>query len=235
MPHHPSSQNLTVNDFFKGAFSVDIVIFSFHEGRLKVLLQFKDEAPYKNELGLIGKLMLPDEQTEEVMQNLMQSTLGFHDFYTKELTAFSDVARHPLGRVVTFAFYGLLPWERFDPNFSDRLEWHNLAEIPSLSYDHNQILKAVVKRFRKGLLRHPTVFELLPAEFTLADVIAVYEQAFGTKVDAANFRKQLRKSVIIKPTGKFVKKPNDMGRPPELFTFDKKQYGQMKDRVQFNF
>jgi 8-oxo-dGTP diphosphatase len=235
MPDNSSSQTISINDFFRGAFSVDIVIFTFHDGQLKVLLQEKDEVPFTNELGLIGKLMLPNEDADEVMKKLMLTTLGFNDFYSKELTAFSDVGRHPLGRVVTFAYYGLLPWERFDPTFSNRLAWHTMDQIPVLSYDHNQILNAVVKRFRKGLLRHPTVFELLSPEFTLADVIAVYEQAFGKKVDAPNFRKQIRKSALIKPTGKYLKKTNYSGRPPELYTFDKKQYGQLKDRVQFNF
>jgi len=235
MPDNSSSQTISINDFFRGAFSVDIVIFTFHDGQLKVLLQEKDEVPFTNELGLIGKLMLPNEDADEVMKKLMLTTLGFNDFYSKELTAFSDVGRHPLGRVVTFAYYGLLPWERFDPTFSNRLAWHTMDQIPVLSYDHNQILNAVVKRFRKGLLRHPTVFELLSHEFTLADVIAVYEQAFGKKVDAPNFRKQIRKSALIKPTGKYLKKTNYSGRPPELYTFDKKQYGQLKDRVQFNF
>lgn len=235
MAHNSSNQNITIDDFFKGAFSVDIVIFTFHEGQLKILLQEKDEVPFKNELGLIGKLMLPNEDTDVVLKKLMQNTLGFNDFYSKELTAFSDVGRHPLGRVVTFAYYGLLPWERFDPTVSDRLKWHNLDNIPALSYDHNQILNAVVKRFRKGLLRHPTVFELLSSEFVLSDVISVYEKAFGKKVDASNFRKQIRKSALIKPTGKFYKESHHTGRPPELYTFDKEHYGQLKDSVQFNF
>ncbi len=235
MAKTPSNQNITINDFFRGAFSVDIVIFTFHEGQLKVLLQEKNDEPINAELGLIGKLMLPNEDTDKAMKMLLQNTLGFDNFYTKQLIAFSDVGRHPLGRVVTFAYYGLMPWERFDPNFLEGLQWHTLDNIPAMGYDHNQIFKSVMKRFRKGLLRHPTVFELLPKEFILSEVISIYEQAFSTKVDAPNFRKQIRKSTLIHPTGRYRETARHAGRPPELYTFDKAHYNQMKDDVQFNF
>lgn len=227
--------NLTVDHFFRGAFSVDLVLITYHEGHLKLLLQKKDEEPFKDFPGLPGKLILPNEPTEKAVRELAHELIGCDTFYTKQLNAFSDVDRHPLGRVVTFAFYGLIPYNQTPAELPGHLSWHTFDDIPQLSYDHNKILKTVLKRFKKGLLRHPTVFELLNDEFLLPDVINIYEQAFNQKVDAPNFRKQIRKSHLIVPLGKYHHQAHTIGRPAEYYTFQKDKYKQMKDRVQFNF
>lgn len=229
------THSLSIDHFFRGAFSIDLVLITFKDGELKLLLQNKDEEPFRDLLGLPGKLILPNEATEMAAKELAVSLIGTSNFYRKQLTAFSDVDRHPLGRVVTFAFYGLIPQSKLVNKLSDKLSWHPLNDVPHLSYDHDKILKNILKRFRKGLLRHPTVFELLDDEFLLPDMIAVYEQAFQQKVDAPNFRKQVRKSELIQPLGKFRQGPNMVGRPAEYHRFNKSKYKQMKDRIQFNF
>lgn len=227
--------SIPIEYVFRGGFSVNIAILSYKDGKLKVLLHQKNEDPVKGELGLISKLMLANEGTDKALEKLLKSTLGFYNFYKKQLTAFSQVDRHPLGRVVTFAYYGLVPWEQFGKLNEQGLSWHNLYDEHTLCYDHNQILKMVIKRFRKGLLRHPTVFELLPREFIISDVMKIYEQAFLKKIDSPNFRKQIRRSKLILSTGKYRDSKRHGGRKPELHIFDKARYKQLKENVQFNF
>lgn len=231
----PNIDNLSVEHFFRGAFSVDLVLITYHDGRLRLLLQKKDEEHYRNIPGLPGKLILPNEPTDRAVKELAAALIHTDKFYIKQLNAFSDVDRHPLGRVVTFAYYGLIPFKETPAELPEHLSWHTFDDIPNLSYDHNQILKTVLKRFKKGLLRHPTVFELLDNEFLLPDVINIYEEAFQQKVDAPNFRKQIRKSKLIVPLGKYRHDAHTIGRPAEYYTFLKYKYKQLKDRVQFNF
>lgn len=222
--------------FFRGAFSVDLALFTFHEGKVKILLQEKEEDPYKDQLGLPGNLILPNEDTDAAINNLSLKLLNKTDFYKKQLRAFTEVGRHPLGRVITIIYYGLIPYERLPNELSDNLSWHEIDKIPALSYDHNYIVKTVTGRFRKGLLRHPTAFELLPSEFIISDLIRIYEHAFGKKVDAPNFRKQIKRSKLIKALGKYEDSKNKIGKPSQLFCFDKASYlGHKKDNVQFNF
>lgn len=226
-----------IDHFFRGAFSVDIVLISFCKGKLKVLLQEKDEPPFQNELGLLGKLILPNEDTDKALNDLLYSNLGTSKFYKKQLRAFSEVGRHPLGRVITFAYYGLVPFhliENIPP--SSGLSWHLIDSIPKLSYDHNKILNKVLGRFKKGLLRHPTVFEMLSEEFTISDIISIYEQAFAQKVDASNFSKQVKNSETILPLNKFRLEKRNTGRPPQLYSFNKEKYQRhFKDKIKFNF
>ena len=205
-------------------------------GRIYLLLQKKDEYPNQDDLGLPGKIILPNEETSIALDKLLQKLIGTTEFYKKQLNAFSDVARHPLGRVVSLTYYGLIPFEKLSNPVSSKLEWHLLDEIPQLCYDHNKIVEMIINRFRKGLLRHPRVFEFLPKEFTLSDIINIYKQAFDTVIDASNFGKQIIKSNLIKPLNKLRKDAHDFGRPAKLYEFNKSNdFNPSKNKVHFNF
>lgn len=234
-PHITPSFN-SVDYFFRGAFSIDIVIISYYSKNLYILLQQKEEAPFQGKLGLPGKLILPNEDTDLALDNFLIQLIGINNFYKKQLNAFSEIGRHPLGRVVSFSYYGLIPFEQLSQSLSSKLSWHKLNAIPTLCYDHNHILNQILIRFRKGLLRHPIVFEFLPKEFTIPDIIQIYEQAFAQKVDASNFGKQIKNSKLIHPLGKFRKDSHHYGRPAKLYQFNKAAYKKRKkDRIQFNF
>lgn len=226
----------TIEKFFKAAFSVDIVLLTYHEGMLKVLLTEKDEAPYSGMLGLPGKLIAPNEDTDRALIDCVREFIGLEGFYFKQLKALSEVGRHPLGRVVTIAYYGLVEQSQLPSPLPEGLSWHRLKDIPELSFDHDKIVKVALNRFRKGLSRHPTVFELLPERFVLADMMRIYEQAFGRKLDKPNFRRRVRKSKLIMPVGTLKKEEGLMGRPPEYYTFDKVSYVDKPfDPIVFNF
>ena len=219
--------------FFRGAYSVNIGLITFKLGKLYILLQQKEEYPSQDEIGLPSKIILPNEETDIALEKMMLKLLGTNDFYRKQLNAFTGVNRHPLGRVVCFTYYGLIPFNSIDKPLSSSLSWVPLDSIPILCYDHNQIMKTILNRFRKGLLRHPRVFEFLPDQFTITDIITIYEQAFSTKIDASNFGKQILKSNLVISNGSYRK---DSGRPAQLFEFNKSAYiKKPKDKMHFNF
>ncbi len=67
---------IPVDHFFRGAFSIDMVLITFIDDELKVLLQEKNEPPHEGELGLPGKLILPIEDTDQAMNNFMTELIG---------------------------------------------------------------------------------------------------------------------------------------------------------------
>ncbi|MDA9267358.1 hypothetical protein N9P66_03205 [Salibacteraceae bacterium] len=227
---------IPVDHFFRGAFSIDMVLITFIDDELKVLLQEKNEPPHEGELGLPGKLILPIEDTDQAMNNFMTDLIGTNEFYKKQLKAFSDVNRHPMGRVISFAYYGLIHFEKFNEPLAEGLSWRNAYEVSGLCFDHDRILKSVLKRFRKGLLRHPTVFEILPKKFILSDVKRIYDLVFDTELDSPNFRKMIRKSDLIYPTGEIKHEKDFIGRPPKFYSFNRERYlGEFKERIHFYF
>lgn len=232
----PPSYAQSVDIYFRGAYSIDIVLLSFYKGSLQVLLQNKTDVPSQNDIGLPGKLILPNEEVDDAMNSFLHSLLGTHDLYKKQLNAFSKVGRHPLGRVVSFSYYGLIDFDRLTKPLPNNLGWSPLNQLPALAYDHDEILATVLDRFKKGLLRLPTVFELLPKEFILSDIILIYEEVFGKKVDASNFRRQLRKSELLIPTESFQRPKGGIGRPALLYTSKKPtEIMDLEEHVQFNF
>lgn len=225
-----------LNHFFRGAFSIDIVLICFRNKKLKVLLQEKTDLPGQKEWGLPGKLMLPNEDTHKAMDIFMDSLIGTSDFFKKQVGTFSDLGRHPLGRVISFAFYGLIPEKTIENLSSASLKWVPIKEAKNLSYDHDEILGFALSRFQKGLLRHPRVFELLPEEFILPDIIRIYEMAFEMEFDMPNFRGRILKSQLVEPTGEYLLEPYGQGRPPMLYRFNKsKAEENYKEQIRFNF
>ena len=226
----------SLDSFFRGAFSIDIVLITYHEKRLKILIQDKKGIPFDDELGLPGKLILPNEDADKALDKFMTSLIGHCDFYKKQLRTFSEIGRHPLGRIITFAYYGLIPYEKLSQEISKEVRWCDIDSLPELSLDHNHIVREVLKRFKKGLVRHPIVFNTLSSKFILPEIIAVYEQTFKQDLDAPNFRKKILSSGLVRPLGEFRKTTKGIGRPAELYTMNSLENKKsLKDRIHFNF
>jgi 8-oxo-dGTP diphosphatase len=225
-----------LDQYFRGAFSIDLALITFKEGKLKVLLEKKNEEPFVGEFGLPGKLIMPNEDTDKAFDRFALARIGTADFYHKQLGAFSSTDRHPLGRVVTFAYYGLIAEEALVSELPNDLSWCNLYEIPKLSYDHNEIMRLIHDRFKKGLTRHPTVFDILPKYFVLSDMHAIYEQAFAQKIDVPNFRKQVLNSGLVSKTEHKRTAHNHMGRPAQFYAFNEGRFqGSKEEKAKFNF
>ena len=144
--------------------------------------------------------------------------------------------RHPLGRVITIAYYGLISNEKLLEKLGDDLRWYPMNQIPKLSYDHNQILESAISRFKEDLLNQPIVAELLPKEFILADIISIYEQAFQRTLNQSNFRKSLKRSKLLVPSGRKMSAGENIGRPAELYSFANLDFTEKyPDVISFNF
>jgi 8-oxo-dGTP diphosphatase len=110
MPH---TQNINIAlkeiiDDYKTAVSVDCVIFGYDENDLKVLLIESDMEPYIGKYSLLGDLVLPHEDLEEATLRVLKVRTGINDVYMEQVRSFGQVKRHPLGRVITVAFYSLV-------------------------------------------------------------------------------------------------------------------------------
>jgi 8-oxo-dGTP diphosphatase len=231
-----SNYTSSMDHFFRGAFSIDLALFRFRAGNLELLLQEKEEVIDGLQLGLPGALILPDEDTKAAVADLSEQLIGRTDFYHEQLSAFSELHRHPLGRVITIAYYGLISNEKLLEKLGDDLRWYPMNQIPKLSYDHNQILESAISRFKEDLLNQPIVAELLPKEFILADIISIYEQAFQRTLNQSNFRKSLKRSKLLVPSGRKMSAGENIGRPAELYSFANLDFTEKDpDVISFNF
>lgn len=213
-----------INTYFNLGVSVTLVLYGFEEGQLKVFIQKINKNPYAGAWSLPGKLIKSDEGLEEAAESILTECIGNKKVYLEQLNAFGRITRHPIGRVIDITFYSLI--NIVDDIKSYRADketkWMAVSEIPELAYDHNEMINLAMHRLRRRLINRPVGFKLLPKEFTLSDLQALYEQILGRELDKRNFRKKVTKLNILTPKGHET--TDNPGRKPRLFSFNELRY-----------
>jgi hypothetical protein len=103
------------------------------------------------------------------------------------------------------------------------IAWYPWEQVPSLAFDHNQILAYGYDRLRNKLEYSPIAFEVLPQLFTLNDLYQLYTTVLGEGFsDYSNFRSRLLKLGFLSDTGEKVSR--GAGRPASLYCFDRQAF-----------
>ncbi len=216
-----------VESFFKSAFSVDNVIFGFDGGDLKVLLIQRGAAPFKGKWALPGDLVYPNENLETAAERVLEQLTGLRGVYLEQVKAFGAVNRHPLGRVITIAYYSLIKISDYTvtpASFAQSARWHSIAEVDELAFDHNEILDTCLNQLQHKVRNAPVGFELLPPKFTLTELQQLYEAILATKLDKRNFRKKILSMGLLLDLNQVQE--NVAHRPAKLYQFDRENYEQ---------
>jgi 8-oxo-dGTP diphosphatase len=199
--------------------AVDIVVFTVHEQALKVLLIERAIAPFKGLNALPGGFVLAEETLEEAAFRELLEETGTKNVYLEQLYTFGDPHRDPRGRVVTVAYYALVPTDKsplLAGTDAATAGWYPLSALPPLAFDHKKIIEYAVDRLRNKLEYTNVGFQLLPAKFTLSALQALHEAILAKSLDKRNFRRKILGLGLVKPS----KEMQATGRKPaQLFTF----------------
>lgn len=213
------------SNFFKSAFSVDNVIFGFDEGDLKVLLIKRGTAPFKGKWALPGDLVYPNEDLSTAAKRVLEELTGLKEVYLEQVKTFGEVDRHPLGRVITIAYYSLIKINKYllmPASFAKKAKWHSISDLRDLAFDHNEILAACCERLKEVVRTRPVGFELLPPKFTLTELQHLYEAILETELDKRNFRKKILSMNLLIDLNETQE--GVAHRPAKLFSFDEEKY-----------
>ncbi len=224
-----SDHTLPLNEYFVFGLSIDCVVFGYHEGEIKVLLVQRDVEPFKGHWALIGDLVAPDQNLEHAANKVLENLTGLKNIYMKQFFTFGSVDRHPLGRVVTVAYFSLVNSINYQPiasSWAKQAEWISIHNLPELAFDHYTILQKGIETLKNEVRHKPTGFELLPKKFTLLEIQLLYEALLGYKFDKSNFRKKILEMNILRPLNEV--KENVSHRPAKLFEFDEKRYRKLE-------
>ncbi|MBL7775486.1 MAG: NUDIX hydrolase [Saprospiraceae bacterium] len=216
-----------VESFFKSAFSVDNVIFGFDESDLKILLIQRGAAPFKGKWALPGDLVYPNEDLDTAAERVLEQLTGLRDVYLEQVKTFGAVNRHPLGRVITIAYYSLIKISDYvvtPASFAQSASWHSVSEVGELAFDHNEILNTCLRRLKLKVRMAPVGFELLPPKFTLTELQQLYEAILVEKLDKRNFRKKILSMRLLLDLNEVQE--GVAHRPAKLYKFDPKIYEQ---------
>ncbi len=221
-------------DHPRPAVSVDIVVFTLREGSLHILLIQRGEDPYKMKWALPGGFVLLDESLENAANRKLDDETGISGVYLEQLYTYGEPERDPRGRVITVAYFALIPSDRpIRTEGRDDVSsaaWFPINSIPALAFDHNEIIEYALRRLRYKLEYSAVGFELLPGEFTLTELQSTYEIILGEKLDKRNFRRRMLEANIIEATEN--KRTGD-GRPARLYRYRPDAVAEVKARRLF--
>jgi len=198
--------------------TVDVVLLTIRDRQLHILLIRRLAKPFENRHALPGGFVRDDESLDHAAIRELREETGVDKVYLEQLYTFGEPRRDPRGRVITVAYYALVPDSqslRAGTDASDAA-WFPVSELPPLGFDHRKIVAYAQLRIRNKLDYTNVGFELLPEKFTLSELQAVHEAVLGEALDKRNFRRK----IILKGIVKATKEWQHTGRKPaQLYRF----------------
>lgn len=227
-------ENYDPKQFERPSVTVDIVIFSLVKDNLKVLLIKRLAAPFANMWAIPGSFVQIDESLEKAVVRALADETGVEDVYTEQLYTFGNLGRDPRTRVITVAYFALVPHNDIEHKAgrdASETRWFTISQLPPLAFDHAEIINYAHTRLRYKLEYSSVGFELLPDVFTLTELQKAYEIILGEQLDKRNFRRKILSAEILEETGE--KKKEGEGRPAMLYRYRKDAVAEVKTRRLF--
>ena len=218
------------------AVSVDLAVFTVSGDALQVLLVRRGHYPYEGMWALPGGFVRADldANLERAAQRELREETGLgvhsaatappHEIHLQQLRAYWRRGRDPRPgqEVATVAFLAIGPDLPEPAAGGDAAEaaWRPAADVlterVALAFDHRQIVREAVAEVRRRLEDTALATLFVPPEFTLAELLHVYEVIWGERLDKRNFYRKMKSlERFIRPTGRLTS--GRQGRPAELF------------------
>jgi 8-oxo-dGTP diphosphatase len=202
--------------------AVVLVIFTILNEEVCALLINRSGEPFLNWWALPGGLLLPSETLAEAAARKLQGETGVTDVYLEQLYTFDGLDGESQPSVAA-AYFALVDSRRVrlrgEPTWQPA--WHPVDRLPPLAFDNRKVVEYALTRLQNKLEYTNVAYSLMPPEFTLSDLQAVYESIFGRSFDKRNFRRRMLSLGIIQPTGRLVAR--GAHRPAELYEFTSRQ------------
>lgn len=225
-----------VTAFERPSLTVDVALLAASDGWLRALLLRRDAHPEQGKWALPGGFVGPDESLDDAAARVLRQKIGLEGLFVEQLYTFGEPMRDPRTRVVTVAYYALVPAKRLATAGVAGGEAVRVARLHvpwageqggpvealdesgrplPLAFDHAQILGMTVKRLRGKLDYAAVGFEFLPDLFSLRALQQVHEVISGKRLNKDSFRRRMLASGRIEPTGE--RRTDVEYRPPELY------------------
>jgi 8-oxo-dGTP diphosphatase len=201
--------------------AVLVVILTVSDGRLRVLLIHRSAEPHQGMWALPGGIPAEGESLPDAASRKLREETGVSDVYLEQLFTFDGLDGDSSS--VAVSYFALVDSRsvrlREEPNWEP--QWFELDELPELAFNNAAVLETAMTRLRSKLEYTNVAYSLMPREFTLRDLQAVYESIYGRSFDKRNFRRRMISQGLIRPTGRTVS--SGAHRPAELFEFTSRQ------------
>ena len=221
--------------------SVDCVVFGFDSNQLNVLLVERNVGlPHTNDLKLPGSLIFQHENADEAAHRVLNELTGIRKVTLKQFKSFTSPKRtknpddvqwlefaynNKIDRLITVSYLSLCKISRRLNSVAkyQSANWCPVNELPSMPFDHNQIVEESLAEIRRWVESDPAIiFELLPSKFTESELRKLYESIYRKELDTRNFHKKISGIEYIVPLDE--RQTKVAHRAARLYKFDKLLY-----------
>ena len=203
--------------------TTDVVIFTIKDNKLQVLLVKRANEPFKGRWAIPGGFIRLSENLDNAALRILKEKTNVDNIYLEQLYTFGDPLRYPSSRVITCAYFALIRSDDIKLSVDNsqgitEVQWHEVYNLPTLAFDHKEIIEYSIKRMCERLEFCPIAFQLLPEKFTLTELQKSYELILDMKLDKRNFRKKVLTGSVLKELNEYTKIGSK--RPARLYSFD---------------
>jgi len=226
--------------------TIDCAILGYHGQQLKILLV---KLHGSDGWGLPGGFIRKDERFGDAANRILAERTGITDLFLQQFHTFGDSPYRRreqraedlqqlvgdwitirednwlLGRQISIGYYALVDYERVIVQTDLIVEdysWWDIATLPELLYDHNDMVDKALETIRLQLYHQPIGASLLPDHFTLPEIHVLYETLLGKTLDRRNFPRKLFALGLLNK----LDEQRSIGphRSPNLYEFNRTNY-----------
>lgn len=226
--------------------SIDCTIFGFHAGELKVLLlRWKGTDSWS----LPGGRIFLEESANEAAVRILRERTGLQEIFLQQFYTFGAANRYKnfspdeliktleltfgedffdeklMKRNISIGYMALVEFEQVvaTPDwYTDECRWWEISAVPTLLFDHNDMIETALKALRQQLSYQPIGYNLLPEKFTMPELQRLYETILDKQLDRRNFQKLMLSYDILEKLPE--KRTGGAFKAPFLYKFDKEKY-----------
>lgn len=138
--------------------TVDAAVFSFADGRTRLLLINRKHEPYQGQWAVPGGFIEMDEELEDAVARELEEETGLKDIPLEQMHTFGTIGRDPRGRQITIVFMGIARKEQTEVRAGDDAadaRWFDIDRLPeNMAFDHDAVIRVAIAK-----LKHKTTYQ----------------------------------------------------------------------------